>query len=150
MNKSLIAILIVLLAAIGVGGAVVLNKNSDNKTTPSSSNTSTNDDASANTTPADTTTDQETQNSSTITYSDDGFSPVTLTVKSGTKITIVNDSSRILQFDSDPHPAHTDNPELNVGTISPGQSKTISVTKTGNHGYHNHLKDEDQGTLVVE
>ena len=86
----------------------------------------------------------------TITYSGSGFSPATLSVKAGTTVTIKNTSSGDLQFDSDPHPDHTDDPELNVGLITSGQSKTVTVTTTGSHGYHNHLSATDKGTLVVQ
>ncbi len=87
---------------------------------------------------------------SIIIYSDSGFSPSPLTVKTGTMVTIKNTSSRTLQFDSDPHPVHTDDPELNVGVVASGQTKTFTVTTTGSHGYHNHLNASDTGTLVVQ
>jgi plastocyanin len=93
---------------------------------------------------------QPAQTAGTITYSNSSFSPASLTVKAGSKVTIKNDSSNDLQFDSDPHPQHTEDPELNVGIIGAGQSATITVTKTGNHGYHNHLNSGDTGTLIVE
>ncbi len=96
------------------------------------------------------TASPEATSATAITYSNDGFSPSTLTVKAGTTVTIKNNSSRLLQLDSNPHPDHTDNPELNVGTVSPGKSTTFVVTKTGSHGYHNHLNTGDTGTLIVE
>lgn len=84
-----------------------------------------------------------------ITYTNDGFSPSTITVKAGSTFTVRNNSSRVLQFDSNPHPQHTDNPELNIGSISPGKSQTITVQTTGSFKYHNHLNDSHQGTLIV-
>lgn len=143
-----IAVIIVVILAILGGGAAVLSKNNPKinnqpttTSTPASSNLSTNTNPSAN-------TDQT--GATTITYSNNGFSPSTLTVKAGTIITIKNTSSRLMQFDSDPHPAHTDDPELNAGSIVPGDSKTITVTVTGSHGYHNHLNPSDTGTLIVQ
>lgn len=86
----------------------------------------------------------------TITYSTEGFSPLTLTVNKGTAITIKNSSSSPLQFNSDPHPSHTNNPELNVGTIDAGQSKTFTVSTTGTWGYHNHLNPSQTGSIIVK
>ena len=97
------------------------------------------------------TTQQTTKNSSaTITYSDTGFSPSTLTVKSGDSVTVTNISSSELQMESDPHPAHTDNGDLNAGEIQSSQSKTFTVTKTGTFGYHNHLKPDAQGSITIK
>lgn len=124
-NTGVIFTIVVVLAI--AGGAFALTKSSDK---PTSS-------------PAET-------GASTITYTNDGFSPASLTVKAGTAVTVNNDSSQLLQFDSNPHPDHTDNPELNVGTVSPGKTKTVTVTVTGSHGYHNHLNTGDTGTLVVQ
>jgi len=139
--KWIITVVVVVLAAIG--GAIALSggdSNNNSTTTGTSSQPATSNSGQ----PA---SDQS--SGATITYSDNGFSPATLTVKAGTKVTIKNTSSRDMQFDSDPHPAHTDDPELNVGIVSPGQSMTFTVTTTGTHGYHNHLNPSDTGTIVV-
>ncbi len=149
MKKSMVIILVIVVA-VAAGGAYVLAKNSkktDANTPAQTTNT-------PSTTPAPTSSQSSSQSTpaaqNTITYSSSGFSPATLTVKSGTTVMIKNDSSSLLQFDSNPHPAHTDDTELNVGSISPGQSKTVTVTKTGSHDYHNHLNPSDTGTLVVQ
>ncbi|HYH36222.1 MAG TPA: cupredoxin domain-containing protein, partial [Candidatus Saccharimonadales bacterium] len=92
----------------------------------------------------------EEQGAATITYTDDGFSPAKITVKTGTTVTIRNESSNALQFDSDPHPAHTDNEELNINNVPTGGSETFTVKRTGTFGYHNHLNASDTGTIVVE
>lgn len=90
------------------------------------------------------------QPSATIIYSDSGFSPKTITVSSGAIIAIRNTSSSDMQFDSDPHPVHTGDTELNVGTVAPGKTVTFKVTTTGTHGYHNHLNPSDTGTIIVQ
>jgi plastocyanin len=145
--------ILIIIAAILIlgGGAFALTRKSDNKS-PSTTSSTSSDASSTTDTPTTTTPSQsDNQNSATtITYTDSGFTPNTLTVKSGTTVTIKNASSGPLQFDSDPHPEHTDDPELNVGVVASGQSKTFTVTTTGSHGYHNHLNDSDRGTLVVE
>lgn len=150
MNKSIVVILIVAVLAVA-GGAFVLTKKPANT---QKTDTTASQSAPATQSPSPQATTSTTQNqpaeSATITYNSNGFSPASLTVKAGTTVTIKNDSSSLLQFDSNPHPQHTDDPDLNVGSVSPGQSKTFTVTQTGTHGYHNHLKSGDTGTIIVE
>lgn len=86
----------------------------------------------------------------TINFTSDGFSPKILTVKSGDTIAITNNSGETVQFDSNPHPLHTDNPELNVGTIPPGETMRVKLTAKGTWGYHNHLNVTQSGTIVVQ
>ena len=60
----------------------------------------------------------------TIVISNNALSPQSLTVTRGSQVTITNNDSRVHQMDSDPHPEHTDCPELNqIGFLNPGQSK---------------------------
>ncbi len=145
MNKAIIAIIAVVVIAAGV---FAITHKSKKPAAPTNSNTST------TTAPSNTTstppTSTSTSSDNVITYSNSGFSPATLTVKGGSQVTIKNTSSETLQLDSNPHPQHTDDPELNVGVISAGGSKTFTVTTTGSHGYHNHLDPSDTGMLVVE
>lgn len=86
----------------------------------------------------------------TITYTDNGFTPATTTVKSGDTVKIINNSSEELQMDSDPHPAHTDDTELNVGIVSPGSSRTFVLKTKGNWGFHNHLNPGNTARVDVE
>jgi plastocyanin len=150
-RSFLMKVVIIIIAVIAVlgGGAVILSKNGDNKngTQAATSSASTNIDT-ANTQQSTASTGQTAAN--TITYTGNGFTPSSLTLKAGSQLTVKNNSSSALQFDSDPHPEHTDDPEINIGDISPGASKTITVTKTGTHGYHNHLNAGDTGTLIVQ
>lgn len=95
------------------------------------------------------TTDQAPA-ANTVIYDDNGFNPASLTVKSGTPITITNKSSHALKFSSDPHPAHTDNPELNEDTLAVGQSQTVTPTTTGTHGIHDHNDATKTMTLIVQ
>lgn len=149
MGKTGIIVAVIAVLALA-GGVLALSRKSANKqpqTANSSTPTTTNSPAaSSNTAP----TAGQVASQGTISYLGNGFSPASLVVKSGSKVTISNNSSNMLQFNSTPHPAHTDDPELNVGVIAPGQSKTITVTRTGSHGYHNHINPGDTGTLVVQ
>jgi plastocyanin len=151
MNKTIVAIIAVIILAVAGGTLALMSGDSDTKKPESGSATSstsstTTDNSTQTTTPAG----DSTAAANTITYTNDGFKPSSLTVKAGSKVTVKNDASGSLQFDSDPHPEHTEDPEINIGLISPGSSQTITVTKTGSHGYHNHLNSGDTGMLIVE
>lgn len=139
MRNIYIGIVVILVIA----GIFVLVQNSGNKkannSTTSSDNTSTTNQTSS-----------EASSSGTITYSDSGFSPSTLTIKAGGQLTVTNSSSSTVQFDSEPHPIHTDNNELNIGTINAGESKTVTLNKTGDWGYHNHLDSGQKGRVTVK
>ena len=84
-----------------------------------------------------------------ITYTDSGFSPVQVSVKVGDTVTIKNGSKANVQVNSAPHPAHTQFPELNIGAIAPGESKSVKLTTAGTKKYHNHLNPSQSGSIVV-
>lgn len=132
MKKAIMIIAVVVLAG-ALGWFVFMREDPDNK------------DSSATTNTGDSAADQ-----TVITYTDEGFNPATLTVAAGTTVTITNESSEDLDFSSDKHPIHTDNPELNRNTLSSGDSETFKVTKPGTWGYHNHLNPGRKGTIVVQ
>ena len=96
----------------------------------------------------------EIKEGSTVTYSDSGFSPQSVTVKSGENITWVNDSNSTVQVGSANHPTHTINQQITgdefVIELAPGESETVQLTKTGNWGYHDHLKPGMTGLITVE
>ena len=138
MNKKTVAIIVAVVVLIGgaIGVYAMMQKNAKAPSNPTTSNTD------------ETNSDKKV--AATITYSDGGFSPSKVTVKSGETIAIKNTSSGDMQFDSDPHPVHTDDEELNAGAVAPGQTVTFTVTTTGTYGYHNHLNPSDTGTIVIK
>lgn len=86
----------------------------------------------------------------TLTYTGKGFEPNDSTITDHNYVRIRNRSVRVLQFMSDPYPGNTDNPELNVGTIQPGESKTFYISQKGRWGYHNALDPSETGTITVQ
>jgi plastocyanin len=81
-------------------------------------------------------------------------SPRTLTVPPGTRVTFVNNDTRVHDMASDPHPAHTDCPELNqVGFLSPGQSRqSANLNTVRTCTFHDHNRESDtnlQGTIII-
>jgi plastocyanin len=135
VNKKVVWIIVAVIVVIGgaIGGYALTQRNAG---APSNTKTTSDSDNKAA--------------AATITYSDSGFSPSKTTVKSGDTVAIKNTSSSDMQFDSDPHPVHTDDEELNAGAVAPGQTVTFTVTTEGTFGFHNHLNPGDTGTIVVQ
>jgi plastocyanin len=69
-----------------------------------------------------------------------GVSPKELTVSPGTRVQFLNNDSVPHDMESDPHPAHTDCPELaQVGFLAPGQTKeTGNLNTPRTCGFHDH------------
>jgi plastocyanin len=86
----------------------------------------------------------------TITYSASGFDQAETTVKAGQTIKFTNNSSASIQVESDPHPQHTDDEDLNAGAVNAGQSKTITVTKKGTFGIHNHFNPNKTAKVTIQ
>lgn len=90
----------------------------------------------------------------TVTISPNGVSPKSVTVSAGQSIAIVNNNSRSHDIASDPHLAHTDCPPLNMGRISPSQSRTSAAFTTRRTcGYHDHDDPENEiwrGQVIVQ
>lgn len=84
-----------------------------------------------------------------IIFTNSGFEKNSYTVKKGQMVEVKNQSSTQLEFSSDNHPTHTDEPELNLSVLRPGQSASFTPTETGNHGFHDHLQAQYAGTLIV-
>lgn len=90
----------------------------------------------------------------TITITSAGVSPKTVTVAAGSRVTFVNNDSRPHDMNSDPHPEHTDCPEISVGNIQPGASATTqNLTRVRSCGYHDHNQPSVtslQGTIIIQ
>ena len=91
----------------------------------------------------------------TITIANNAVSPKNITVTRGSQVTFVNNDNQPHDMESDPHPVHTDCPEINqVGLLSPGQSRrtgTLNIARTCE--YHDHNRDmveSLQGTITIQ
>jgi hypothetical protein len=80
-------------------------------------------------------------NPNTFVIQNNTICPAALTVALGTQITVLNSDSIDHQMNSDPHPEHTDCPELNqIGFLNPGQSRqsgNLNIARMC--GMHDHL-----------
>jgi plastocyanin len=81
--------------------------------------------------------------------------PTTLTVPRGTQITFSNQDVINHEMDSDPHPEHTDCPEINqVDFVAPGQSRqsgNLNIARTC--GFHDHMHPDQasmKGRIVIQ
>ena len=151
-GKVIVAIIIV--AAIA-GGAVLLNQKSKDESTSDASTTQGSGSTDSSNTNNKTDTGSGNDNGNqimevTIKYDGSSFSLSSDKIMAGGTVTVVNNSDNELEFDSDPHPVHTDNPELNAGAIAPGESKKFVLEKKGTWGFHNHLDSSQRGQLTVE
>lgn len=131
-GKLIVAIVLVVIIAVG---AILIANNKSPEGKPAQSSTNLEDHGAV---------------AITITYDGETFSSSGTTIKSGEKVKVMNASEKDLDFDSDPHPVHTDNSELNAGDIPAGESKTFTLTKKGTWGFHNHLDASQNGKLTVE
>jgi plastocyanin len=70
------------------------------------------------------------------------YAPMTLTVKAGAKVTFTN-------YDQTAHTATSISPGFDTGTIKPGQSATVTLSKPGTYKYHCLFHAFMLGTITV-
>ena len=97
----------------------------------------------------DEATPETTEEGITIVFTDDGFEEDSYTVKAGQTVTVKNNSSVEVEFSSDEHPTHTDNPELNMEDLQPGQEQTFTPNNPGTWGIHDHKHAQFTTSLTV-
>jgi plastocyanin len=91
----------------------------------------------------------------TITITSSGVSPQSVTVAVGSRVTFVNNDTRVHDMNSDPHPQHTTCPELNqVGFLAAGETKqTGNLVTARTCTYHDHNQSTNtslQGTIIIQ
>ena len=92
----------------------------------------------------------------TITIGTDGrVSPATVTMTRGGRVTFVNNHNQAHDMSSDPHPEHSDCPEVNqVGFLTAGQSRTTGNLNTARTcGFHDHNQPGNtglQGRITIQ
>ncbi len=126
MTKTIIIIAVVIV--IGIGIYILLNNNSN--TTPSAP-------------VSNTPTPPVASDVTTISIKNFSFNPSTMTIKTGAKVTWIND-------DTVSHTVTSDSGNLlNSGTISPGQSFSFTFTSAGSINYHCNIHPMMKGSIVV-
>ena len=86
--------------------------------------------------------------SATITVANGRVTPSAVTIAVGESVTFVNNDGRTHNFASDPHPVHTDCPQINaVGILGNNQTRlTNAFPAARSCGFHDH-DDPDNGAL---
>ena len=92
----------------------------------------------------------------TITIGADGrVSPSSVTIAPGGRVTMINNHNQPHDMSSDPHPEHTQCPEINqIGFLTAGQSRTSGNFNTARTcGFHDHNLPENtglQGRIIIQ
>ena len=137
VTQGLAAAIVVALTAAACGGS------SSTPTTPTPTPT-----------PPPTTGPNPT--TATITIGTDGrVSPSSVTIAPGGRVTMINNDSRSHDMSSDPHPEHTQCPEINqIGFLTTGQSRTSGNFNTVRTcGFHDHNLPDNaalQGRIIIQ
>ena len=76
----------------------------------------------------------------TITITASGASPRNIQIALGTRVLFVNNDTRSHNMTSDPHPSHTDCPDIDqAGFLAPGQRReTGNLVVARTCGFHDH------------
>lgn len=87
----------------------------------------------------------------TVSITDEGFEPSTVTIPVGTKVTFVNNGQALHWPASDPHPIHTGLSGFDARKgLATGESYSFTFTKAGTFGMHDHLNFRLKGSIVVQ
>lgn len=85
-----------------------------------------------------------------VMVSNNKFSQSPITVKRGDTVVWVNQDTINHQIASDPHPQHTDLPDLESGSLATNQTYSYKFMNPGTYNYHDHLNPTVKGTIIVE
>ena len=90
----------------------------------------------------------------TITITSAGVSPKVVSIAQGSRVLFINNDSRTHNMASDPHPDHTDCPEINqVGFLTPGERREtgnlVIVRTCGFHDHDDFSNQSLQGQIII-
>ena len=86
----------------------------------------------------------------TVVYTNEGYTPNSLTIKKGQTVKFINLSDRMSWTASNDHPTHTIYPEFDEKrTSKKGETYTFTFQRVGTWGYHNHLNASHTGIITV-
>lgn len=154
MKKSYIIVGVVIIAVVAVLGFVF----SVNRPAGSGSQPGVAQPVPQPAEPAAQTTPAKAPSSITVTYTDSGFSPATVTIPKGGAVVFKNAASDGVWVASNPHPIHNGYPTTggcarstfdSCKSIPPGGSWSFVFTFVGSWRYHNHLNPGEGGTVIV-
>lgn len=86
-----------------------------------------------------------------VSITEGGFVPASLTVEAGTNVVWVNADSKLHRVASNPHPEHGDHPGLDSKeSIEPDSDYGFTFEEPGTYNYHDHLNPTRNGTIIVK
>ena len=139
MKKTIILIIILVVIILGVYLIISSNKNTNQTNVlPATNSVLDTTNPVSNTTPVSATSEAK------VEIKNFSFSPQTIKIKVGDKITWTNNDSVAHTVTSD-----SDN-LLDSPTFSPGESFSFVFTKAGSTNYHCNIHKTMKGTVVVE
>ena len=151
MNKIILSIIVAVLAGLAIIWLVSGDDNLAGSPSPSPTVI-----VSATVSPTATLTVSPTTTATpaasvTIRYTASGYQPTTVTVKSGTKVVFANESGDLMWTASAVHPTHNLLPgfDAKAGIVN-GGAYAFTFTKPGTWSFHNHLKPNFTGKVIVE
>jgi len=94
-------------------------------------------------------------NPNTLVVMNNAVCPSAITVARGGQVTVINQDSTSHDMTSDPHPEHTDCPELNaIGFLNPGQTRSSNNLNTARRcGMHDHINPNStalRATITIQ
>lgn len=131
-----------IIVVVGAGVIIAIRRSSANAVPPGSLKASV-----ATETPVDAPAPD------TILYTSDGFTPQSLSVKKGTKVTFVNSTAQLIQPQADSAAgAVCGSKELFFAceALAPGDTYTFTFTTVAVIGYHDALRPGVTGSITVE
>lgn len=147
MQRALL--LVLLIAILAVGGYFLLKSQSQEPA--ETTNTNELSDVEPKNTDEKTPLTTEESTEVTVLYGSNGYSPATVTIKQGQKVTFKNESGKQMWVASDDHPSHLIYQEFDAKTgIATGSSYEFVFDKVGTWRYHDHLMPSRTGIVIVE
>ena len=87
----------------------------------------------------------------TVSMTDTGFLPASITVPVGTTVLFVNNGQAPHWPASDPHPEHSDLPAFDAKQpLQTGEEYSYTFSEAGTWKYHDHLMPSVTGVVVVD
>lgn len=162
MKGKTIGIIVIVIVLI-IGGWYLLSNNPANAPATTTEQSQTPVPDTKNTTTVAPATTQASPASVTIAYTNQGFSPKSVTVPADTTVIFVNQTGENMWVASAPHPTHQAYDGTAVrehcaaGYRGPapfdqcasGDNFSFTFLKTGEWKYHNHADAADFGTIIV-
>ncbi len=87
----------------------------------------------------------------TVRYTNEGFSPTTITISKGGSVQFINESNQQMWVASNPHPSHSAYPAFDQRiSVGRGGTYTFTFTEIGKWYFHNHMNSSRTGLVIVK